>query len=166
MGNQYAPRTICEHAKLRKHVIVPPPFFWERTVPSVPLVAAAETHSSLWCPDISHCSNLPSSAAPLHRAAAHNAQMVAIVLPGPLPRSVEQEALLCMPKGQEVWLTAAEPGERHTKTHAFVTRLSGRSLCFIVCFKMWQTSHYSSGSVRRGSQRGRCVCVCADIRLG
>lgn len=39
--------------------------------------------------------------------------MVAIVLPGPLPRSVEQEALLCMPKGQEVWLTAAEPGERH-----------------------------------------------------
>lgn len=31
-------------------------------------LAAAATQSSLWCPDFPHCSNLPSSAAPLHRA--------------------------------------------------------------------------------------------------
>lgn len=73
-------------------------------------------HSSFWCPDIPHCSNLPSSAAPLHRAGPHNAQMVAIVLPRPLPHSIEEEALLCMPKGQEAWLTSAEPSEQHKNT--------------------------------------------------
>lgn len=80
-------------------------------------LAAAGSQSSLWCPDIPHCSNLPSSAAPLHRAGPHNAQMVAIVLPRPLPHSVEQEALLCMPEGQEAWLTNAEPSEKHKNTH-------------------------------------------------
>lgn len=82
------------------------------------LAAAAGTQSSLWCPDIPHCSNLPSSAAPLHRAGPHNAQMVAIVLlPRPLPHHTEQEALLCMPEGQEAWLTNAEPSEQHKHTH-------------------------------------------------
>lgn len=43
--------------------------------------------------------------------------MVAIVLPRPLPRSAEQEALLCMPEGQEAWLTGAEPSEQLKNTH-------------------------------------------------
>lgn len=81
------------------------------------LVAAGIQSFFFWCPDHSHCSNLPSSAAPLHRAGPHNAQMVAIVLPRPLPHSVEQEALLCMPEGQEAWLTNAEPSEKHTNAH-------------------------------------------------
>jgi len=51
--------------------------------------AAAGTQRSFWCPDIPHCFNLPSSTAPLHRASPHNAQMVAIVLPRPLPHSVK-----------------------------------------------------------------------------
>lgn len=73
------------------------------------VLADARTWGSFLCPDILHCSNLPSSAAPLHRAAPHNAQMVAIVLPRLLPRRIEQEALLCVPEGQEAWLTDAEP---------------------------------------------------------
>ena len=82
------------------------------------ILAAAGTPSSLWCSNLSHCSNLPSSEAPLHRVVLHNAQMVAIVLlPCPLPHSVEQEALLCMPEGQETWLTNAEPSEKHKNTH-------------------------------------------------
>lgn len=43
--------------------------------------------------------------------------MVAIVLPRPLPRSVEQEALLCVPEGQEAWLTIAEPAEKPKNKH-------------------------------------------------
>lgn len=43
--------------------------------------------------------------------------MVAIVLPRPRPHSVEQEALLCMPEGQEALLTIAEPSEKHKNTH-------------------------------------------------
>lgn len=79
-------------------------------------LAAAGTQSSFWCPDLPHCSNLPSSAALLHRAGPHNAQMVAIVLlPHPLPHSVEQEALLCMPEGQEDRLTNAEHSEKQKK---------------------------------------------------
>lgn len=69
-----------------------------------------------WCPVLPHCSNLPSSAAPLHRACPHNAQMVAIVLLCPLPHSVEQEALLCMPEGQEDWLTQWK-AQKHTRIH-------------------------------------------------
>lgn len=86
-------------------------------------LAAAATQSSLWCPDFPHCSNLPSSAAPLHRAGPHNTQMVAIVQPRPLPQSVEQEALLCMPEGQEAWLTDPEPSEKpkkHTQGYFYV----------------------------------------------
>lgn len=53
--------------------------------------------------------------------------MVAIVLPRPLPRSAEQEALLCMPEGQEAWLTGAEPREQlktHTQGYFMFTHFS------------------------------------------
>lgn len=116
------------------------------------LFAAAGTQSSFWCPDIPHCSNLPSSAAPLHRAGPHNAQMVAIVLPRPLPHSVEQEALLCVPEGQEAWLTNAEPSEKQQKhtqgyfhVYTFLTFLSNDHFllfCHILSFNTVQfTTH-------------------------
>ena len=77
-------------------------------VKNIPLCAPAAAGTlQLWCPALPHCFNLPSPAAPPHGAGRHNAQMVAIVLPRPLLHSVEQEALLCMPEGQEAWLTIA-----------------------------------------------------------
>lgn len=101
-------------------------------------LVAAGTQISLWCPDILHCSNLPSFAAPLHRAGPHNAQMVAIVLPRPLPRSTKQEALLCMPEGQEAWLTGAEPSEQLKNTHedTLCLRVSHivKQTIFLYCF--------------------------------
>lgn len=121
--------------------------------------ASAGTRSSLWCPDIPHCCNLPSSAAPLHRAGPHNAQMVAIVLPRPLPHSVEQEALLCMPEGQEAWLTSAEPvksTQGHFYVYTFLTCQSKQSFCIVLSYFVIDNRH----SILCSSLHTHCVCGC------
>lgn len=76
------------------HIIVLPGKEYSIVVPAA-AAAAAGTQSFFWCPDSPLLLfQLPSSAAPLHRAGAHNAQMVAIVWPCPLPHRRQQEALL------------------------------------------------------------------------
>lgn len=118
--------------------------------------AAAAAGTQIWCPDLPYCSHLPSSAALLHRAGPHNAQMVAIVLlPCPLPPSVEQEAFLCMPEGQEAWLTTVEPIQKHKSKHKD-TSITCLHIFHVVkqttflCHVSQNTGHFPSAYCRCG----------------
>lgn len=81
--------------------------------------------------------------------------MVAIVLPCPLPHSIEQEALLYMPKGQEAWLTSAEPSEQHKNTRISHILKQTNFLYYFVIFCIvidnWHLVLYSS-------QYTHCAC--------